>query len=171
MVAGRRADGELGRHYQLNVAALQGFIAGLHNAAPPDRSGLFHERPVEGDHGLTAQTTRRPSTASCPTGWPEPTQHLRRRAELHERWLHRRDAEPRAVPDRPARRRPALSWHTLTTSLTCPTSEARRRGGRRPAVRGLEGSPAGDDRAGSHELVERLAEDGHLAVEEVDVSW
>ncbi len=44
-------------------------------------------------------------------------------AELHERWVHRRGAEPCAVPDRSARRRPALYWHALTTPLTRPTSE------------------------------------------------
>ena len=38
--------------YQLNIAALQGFIAGLHNAGAtgPDWN-LFHQRPVERDHG------------------------------------------------------------------------------------------------------------------------
>jgi len=38
---GRRADGELGRTYQLNIAALQGFIAGLRNAGARGPIGIY----------------------------------------------------------------------------------------------------------------------------------
>src|ERR1700722_3258703 len=125
MVAGRRADGELGRH----LPAQHRRAAGFHRRPAQRRRDrtdrdLFHQRPVEGHH--------RADGADNSDGLQRPAARLGGRnrgnacagaAELRERWLHRRGAEPRAVPDRPARRRPALYWHTLTTSPTRPTSE------------------------------------------------
>jgi hypothetical protein len=96
--------------YQLNIAALQGFIAGLHNSGASGPIGIYSTSAQWQEiTGLTAQTT--------PTAFNAPAARLGCRhrgnahagaAELHERWLHRRGAQPRAIPDRPARRRPAL---------------------------------------------------------------
>src|SRR6202035_2106458 len=137
MVVGRRADGELG----WDLPAQHRRAAVLHRRPEqrrrdrPDRD-LFHQRPVEGDH--------RADGADNTDGLQRPAARLGGRngrnthagaAELHERWLHRRGAEPRAVPGRPARRRPALYWHTLTTSLTRPTSEITDRVATNPIAR------------------------------------
>src|SRR6202035_5044957 len=125
MVVGRRADGELG----WDLPAQHRRAAGLHRWPEQRRRDrtdwdLFHERPVEGDHGADGadNTDGLQRPAARLGGGDRRTTHAGA-AELHERWLHRRGAEPRAVPDRPARRRPALYWGTLTTSLTRPTSE------------------------------------------------
>ena len=101
--------------YQLNIAALQGFIAGLHNAGATGPIGIYSTSAQWKDiTGLTAQTTPTAFNGQLPD-WVAGTEghpHAGA-AELHERWLHRRRADARAVPDRPARRRPALRCHAL----------------------------------------------------------
>ena len=66
--------------YQLNIAALQGFIAGLHNAGATAPIGIYSTSAQWHEiTGLPRSRHKRPSTASCRTGWPELRQHLRRR--------------------------------------------------------------------------------------------
>ena len=58
-MAGRRAGGELGRDLQLNTAALQGFIAGLHNAGATGPIGIYSTSAQWKEiTGLTARTTQ-----------------------------------------------------------------------------------------------------------------
>ena len=106
---------ELGR----DLPAQHRRAAGLHRRPAQrrrDRSDrdLLHQRPMEGHH--------RADGADDTDGLQRPAARLGGRnrghahagaAELHQRWLHRRRADARAVPDRPARRRPALRWHPL----------------------------------------------------------
>ena len=103
--------------YQLNIAALQGFIAGLHNAGATGPIGIYSTSPQWKDiTGLTAQTTPTAFNGQLPDlgGRNRGNTHAGA-AELHQRWLHRCRANARAVPDRPARRRPALYWLSTGT--------------------------------------------------------
>jgi hypothetical protein len=92
--------------------------------ARPKRSGSIPPPPSRQDHRAdgadNTDSLRRPAAR---LGGRYGRDAHAGAAGFHERWLHRRGAEPRAVPDRPARRRPALYRHTRTTSLTRRTSE------------------------------------------------
>ena len=102
--------------YELNIAALQGFIAGLRNAGATGPIGIYStSAPMEGHHRADGadDTDRLPQPAARLGGRNGGHAHAGA-AELHERWLHRRRADARAVPDRSARRRPALHYQALT---------------------------------------------------------
>jgi hypothetical protein len=79
--------------------------------APPDRSGstppahsgrTSRGYGADNTYGLQQQTPR--------LGGPNRGNTHADAAKLHQRWLHRCRADARAVPDRPARRRPAPYW-------------------------------------------------------------
>ena len=90
--------------YQLNIAALQGFIAGLHNAGATGPIGIYSTSAQWHEiTGLTAQTTQAAFNAPAARlgGRNQGNTHAGA-AELHKRRLHRRGADTRAVPNRPA---------------------------------------------------------------------
>jgi hypothetical protein len=91
--------------YQLNIAALQGFIAGLHDAGATGRIGIYSTSAQWKDiTGLTAETTQSAFKARLPACCRNQGDTHAGAAELHERRLHRRGADARAVPNRPTRR-------------------------------------------------------------------
>ena len=106
--------------YQLNVAALQGFIAGLQNAGATGPIGIYSTSAQWKEiTGLMAQTTSTAFDGKLPD-WVAGTDATLTQARQNctSAGFTGVAREPRAVPDRPARRRLALHWHTLTTSLT-----------------------------------------------------
>ena len=80
--------------YQLNIAALQGFIAGLHNAGATGPIGIYSTSAQWKEiTGLTAQTTPdRLQRPAARLGGRNRSNTRAGAAELHERWLHRRGA-------------------------------------------------------------------------------
>ena len=116
--------------YQLNIAALQGFIAGLRKPARAARSGIYSTsaqwKDITGSDGADDnEGLQRP--AARLGGRHRGNAHAGA-AELHQRWLHRRRADARAIPDRPARRRPALPA-ALSRNGSSPESAVRKERG------------------------------------------
>ena len=102
--------------YQLNIAALRGFIAGLRNAGATGPIGIYSTGAQWQDiTGLTAQTTPTVFKGQLP-GWVAGTKATLKQARRNCNRAGFTGTAPTlcAIPDRPARRRPALHGHTLT---------------------------------------------------------
>ena len=101
--------------YQLNIAALQGFIAGLHNAGASGPIGIYSTSAQWKDiTGLTALTTPTAFNGQLPDWWPEPRQHSRRRCR-----------PARAVAS-PVSRRRSRSTGSARSTPTCAVLAKRR---------------------------------------------